>query len=173
MKNSVDSGPPWAGIDGSVRAASVPGPTRIRVDEAARARMVAAVVLVLLALPIVFSVGIRSWPFTSWELFSGVRSETGSTWRVFAVDADGEEAPIDLASAGDGMNGWFQLAKQFDHMPADEQAAVCTAWLKAAQEIREPVQSLNLYRFRTEFVVTDGEVRRDKTEPVLIAECLP
>jgi hypothetical protein len=98
------------------------------------------VALFLTALVVCAVASVNAWPFSSWRLFSTLRSDRQTSWQAAAVDARGFEQNYPIASIGRIMNG-------FGKRSAPRRDAICTGWLARATKRFGPTTAvLRLYR---------------------------
>lgn len=95
-------------------------------------RIVVAVLLVITAIAFVVPVKFTFWPITSWELFSRVRSGEQNSYRIFVVDAEGEESPMPWTQLGPGHRRWLRVAQTLPPSDAATRQRVCATWADAA-----------------------------------------
>jgi len=110
--------------------------------------------LVFLAALVVCALGgWNLWPFSSWELFSRLRTDRQTGWEALSVTDSGQVRAYPLATLPDGYRGFAATLARF---PADSVAsrdATCTDWLHDASRRLGPVWLVRIYR--VEWVLSD------------------
>jgi hypothetical protein len=90
---------------------------------------------------------VNAWPFSSWKLFSSLRTDRQTSWQAVAVDATGRGQDDPIASMSHGYRGFGRLASSFPKLSASRRDAVCAAWLTVAVKRFGPgVDYLRIYR---------------------------
>lgn len=139
-----------------VDAPAEPGPAPTGDDEVPRrARVLVAVVLVLLLVPGV--VGFDLWPLTGWRLFSLSRDADQTRWVLLAVDAEGDR---DVVSLEELPLGYRHAEWPMSELPGAGRARrdeVCQALLGAVVDARPGTTELVIARDHARLVEVDGE----------------
>ncbi len=92
----------------------------------------AFVVVFLSALVICTLASVNAWPFSSWRLFSSLRTDKQTSWQATAVDASGREQDYPIASIAHGYRGFGRIVSGFPKGSAARRDATCAAWLTGA-----------------------------------------
>ena len=116
----------------------------------------------LLVLVLCGSAAWNLWPFSSWELFSRLRTDRQSGWEAFAVDESGRARGYPTTMLPHGTRGFASFMNGFPGEPAAERNATCTAWLHDATEhTAKDTRRLRIYRLQ--WVLSDR--RGDRAAP--------
>lgn len=103
--------------------------------------------------------GVNAWPFSSWMLFSRLRSDRQVGWEAAAVDSAGRERTDPIAVAGHGYKGFGLIMDRFPTRAASERDAICQVWLRAATKQVDPdTRVLRIYRL--DWLLSNREGRR-------------
>ena len=110
------------------------------------AHMARAVVYGFLgALLLVALTGSEAWPLSSFRLFSDIRTEESTGWRLVAVTPAGVERPVDVRGDADSRRASRELHRLDDLPPANQRRRVIT-WLDLAHVDPRRYKSVRLYR---------------------------
>ncbi|MDQ6725869.1 MAG: hypothetical protein M3066_06865 [Actinomycetota bacterium] len=105
------------------------------------------VALFLAALVVCAVAPVNAWPFSSWKLFSSLRTDKQTSWQAVAVDATGREQDYPIASIAHGYRGFARIVSGFPKRSAAGRDAVCAAWLTGAtKRIGPGTDLLRIYR---------------------------
>lgn len=89
------------------------------------------------------------WPFTSFRLFSHLRTDEQTRWEAAVTDARGNLHAYPLSSAGNGLRGFAFAMSEFEAAPAERRAQMCATWIRASREIiGVEAASLRIYQRR-------------------------
>src|SRR5712672_427014 len=92
-----------------------------------------AFVVVFVATVVVSAVaGLNLWPFSSWELFSRLRTPQEQGWQAVAVGPAGHDRVDPIASLPHGYRGFPFIMDSFSTRPAAQRNAICHVWLDRA-----------------------------------------
>ena len=107
-------------------------------------------VVVFLATLIVCALGgFNLWPYSSWELFSRLRTDQETGWDVVAVDSAGDVRDDPTASLPYSHRGFVSTMATFPDRSPSAQDAICDAWLNdATQRFGESTRLLKIYGLR-------------------------
>ncbi|MGZ4280522.1 MAG: hypothetical protein ACXVEM_00370 [Gaiellaceae bacterium] len=90
---------------------------------------------------------VNLWPFSSWELFSHLRTDRETSWEAIAVTRSGRQRHDPLGSVPHGYRGFGFIMRGFSTRPATSRDAVCAAWLREAEAGVAPgTKLLRIYR---------------------------
>lgn len=76
--------------------------------------------------------GANAWPFSSWRLFSALRTANATSWQAVTVDAAGDERDFPLASVSHGYRGFGLVMGEFSKRTPAARDGICRAWVHAA-----------------------------------------
>lgn len=106
----------------------------------------AFVALFLAALVVCAVASVNAWPFSSWRLFSRLRSDRQTSWQATAVDASGREQDFPIASIDHGYRGFLRIMSGFANRSATKRDSICAAWLTGAtQQFGPGTESVRIY----------------------------
>jgi hypothetical protein len=88
------------------------------------------VVTFLAALAVCASVGMNTWPFSNWELFSRLRTDRQTRWEEVSVDAGGRTHDLFVAAPPAASSPAAFVAVDHSERWAPEYGAICSAWLR-------------------------------------------
>lgn len=89
------------------------------------------------------------WPFTSFRLFSHLRTDEQSRWEAAVTDAQGELHSYPLSSADNGLRGFAFAMSEFEAAPTERRVEMCATWIGASREIiGVEATSLRIYQRR-------------------------
>ena len=109
----------------------------------------AFVAVFLAALVICPLAGWNLWPFSSWELFSRLRTDRQTAWSAIAVDVAGRSSSYRIGSLPHGYEGFRMIAAGFVHRSALSRTAICDTWLREATVHLGPnVRLVRIYRLQ-------------------------
>jgi hypothetical protein len=116
-------------------------------------------VIALLTVLVVCAVGtFNLWPFSSWELFSRLRTDRQTGWSAVAVDRAGRDRAYPINSQPHGLRGFQFVIARFPERPAAERNAICAAWLAGARELFGPdTQLVRIYHLEWRLSDRRGE----------------
>ena len=77
---------------------------------------------------------VNAWPFSSWELFSRLRTDRQTGWEAVAVDSAGRERNYPIASLRYGYRSLRLIMADFSESSAARRDRLCAAWLRGATE---------------------------------------
>ena len=118
-----------------------PGPDAVE----AHARWFVALFLSLLIVSAVGSLNL--WPFSSWDLFSGLRTDRQTGWGAVAVDSAGVDRDYPISSLRRGTEGFGPLMTSFGRRSEADRTALCATWLNGADKLFGPgVQAVHIDR---------------------------
>jgi hypothetical protein len=104
------------------------------------------VALFLVALIFFPLAAVNAWPFSSWRLFSSLRTDRQTSWQALAVDSAGHERDYPIASVPHGYRGFGRIMTGFSKRPAAGRDAICGVWLQGATKRFGPsVDLLRIY----------------------------
>ena len=90
--------------------------------------------------------GFNLWPYSSWELFSRLRTDQETGWDVVAVDSAGDVRDDPTASLPYSHRGFVSTMATFPDRSPSAQDAICDAWLNdATQRFGESTRLLKIY----------------------------
>jgi hypothetical protein len=95
------------------------------------ARVFVAVFLTVLV--VCAAVPVNLWPFSSWELFSRLRSDKQMSWQALAVGAAGQVRSFPIDTLAHGYQGFEFVMRRFAAEPARDRNAICAAWVEGAE----------------------------------------
>jgi hypothetical protein len=78
--------------------------------------------------------GWNLWPFSSWELFSRLRTDHQIGWQMVAVDRAGRELVDPIVSLPHGSRGVASFMIGLPRRPTGERNAICRDWFRRARE---------------------------------------
>jgi len=105
------------------------------------------VALFLTALVVCPLASINAWPFSSWRLFSVVRTARQTSWQGEAVDSSGREREYAVAATSPGYRELGHVVGRFSKRSAARRDAVCGALLQGATKRFGPSTDLvRIYR---------------------------
>ena len=99
-------------------------------DAPRHARLFVAVFLGTIVVCAVASV--NAWPFSSWRLFSSLRTDRQLSWQAVAVDAGGAERAYAMGVMAHGYRGFRPVMVGFATRSASSRDAICRAWVGGA-----------------------------------------
>ena len=95
------------------------------------------------------------WPFTSFRLFSHLRTDEQTGWVIKAVRPSGSEEALPLT---DELRGFVHQVSDFSGASAKRQDELCRVWLGAAPGIlSQPVAEVRLYLRRWKLSEREGD----------------
>jgi len=97
------------------------------------------------------------WPFSNWELFSRLRTQT--RWEAVAVAWTGRERAYPIASPRHGYRGFAAVSGGFSKQSAAQPDASCAAWLRGATEVLGTKTRL-VRIYRMEWLLSDRRGHR-------------
>jgi hypothetical protein len=104
------------------------------------------VVLFLSALVVCAVGAVNAWPFSSWRLFSSLRTDRQSSWQAMAVDTSGRERDFPIAAMPHGYRGFRPIMNGFASRSSGSRNAVCGIWLRGATRRFGPsTEQLRIY----------------------------
>lgn len=92
------------------------------------------VVLLLLAMTASALLVWEPWPFTSFRLFSQVRTDEQRAWEATTIGASGRELAYPLSSSPNGGRNFGFAMADFVEATQGERDAICRAWVTEAPE---------------------------------------
>lgn len=106
---------------------------------------------------------VNAWPFTSWRLFSVVRTESEVHYEIFVVAAGAAEFTlVDLRRAGTEFRDVEHIIRDTVDASDDDQRSVCLALADVAEQFSGPVVAARVDRVVVHLdstpEVTDREV---------------
>jgi hypothetical protein len=111
------------------------------------ARLLVAAVLVMVAASALFSLNL--WPFSSWNLFSGIRTDGQTSWEAVAVDASGVDHDYAIGALGHGARTIGPVLAAFERSSATDRAAICDGWLRGTEtSLGARARAVRIYRVR-------------------------
>lgn len=125
-----------------------------------RARQVTYGMVAVIAVTAV--AGLELWPLTAFRLFSGVRTGTGTSYELLAVDADGTRTRVPAR---------LQLLAKLPQAAPDDAAAQVGAWLDDAGIDPAGVDVVVLERARWQ--LDPQTLVRGSTTPEVVLEVEP
>lgn len=106
-------------------------------------------VLFLTALVVCALAGFNAWPFSSWELFSRLRTDQQAGWQAVAIDRAGRGRDYRIASLPHGYQGFPFIMDDFSARSAADRDAICAVWLRGATEqFGSGTRLLRIYRLQ-------------------------
>jgi len=107
------------------------------------------VALLLVALVVFPFTGLNAWPFSNWELFSRLRTDSQAGWEAVAVGRRRRRSDFELASLPHGYRGFPFIMNGFFARSVADRDAICATWLRAAIErFGAGTRRLRIYRLR-------------------------
>ena len=104
------------------------------------------VALFIAALGVCALAPLNLWPFSNWELFSGLRTDSQTGWEAVAVDGPGSETEYPIASLPHGYRGFGNIMAHFSERAAADRDDICAVWLRRATDQFGPgTQLLRIY----------------------------
>jgi hypothetical protein len=100
---------------------------------------VALFLVMLVACPLA---AVNAWPFSSWRLFSVLRTANQSGWEAVAVDTAGRERDYPLGSVQHGYRGFGRVMSGFSKRSAAGRDEICSAWVQGARKRFGPSTAL-------------------------------
>lgn len=105
------------------------------------------VALFLGAIVVCAVASLNAWPFSSWRLFSSLRTDRQLTWQAMAVDASGTERAYPVGLMAHGYRGFRPEMVGFARRSASGRDAICGAWLRGATKRFGPTTTtVRIYR---------------------------
>src|SRR5436309_11767923 len=105
------------------------------------------VALFLGALIVCAVASVNAWPFSSWRLFSSLRTDRQISWQAIAVDGSGVERAYPIGAMSHGYGGFRPAMKTFARRSGSDRDALCAAWLRGATQRYGPTTALlRIYR---------------------------
>jgi hypothetical protein len=102
-------------------------------DSADAPRYARPFVAVFLGTMVVCAVAsVNAWPFSSWRLFSSLRTDRQLSWQAVAVDARGDERAYPIGPMAHGYRGFRPVMVGFARRTPSSRDAICRAWLRGA-----------------------------------------
>ena len=89
------------------------------------------------------------FPFSGFRLFSAVRPADHHSWQLRAVEADGDETPIDLADLPRGVRHTSARLGDFRHLTPAERDEVCDGWARSVRAGGAEVVTVRVYQVVT------------------------
>lgn len=90
---------------------------------------------------------VNAWPFSSWRLFSSLRTDRQLSWQAVAVDARGAERAYAIGATTRGYRGFRPVMVGFARRSASGRDAICRAWLRGATKRFGPgTAAVRIYR---------------------------
>lgn len=133
-----------AGLDGAPPKGTSPVDAQ---KSPLRARIVLSGIVVLMVASAAFVW--EPWPFTSFRLFSHLRTDEQTRWEAAVIDAEGEFRAYPLSSADNGLRGFAFAMSEFETASTERQGQMCTTWIEASREIiGVDATSLRVYQRR-------------------------
>lgn len=106
----------------------------------------AFVALFLTALVACAVASVNAWPFSTWRLFSRLRTDRQTSWQATAVDTSGRERDYPIASLNHGYRGFGRIVNGFAKRSAVRRDSICATWLtKATKRFGRSTQFVRLY----------------------------
>lgn len=91
--------------------------------------------------------GANAWPFSSWRLFSALRTPNATSWQAVAVDTSGQERDYPLASVPHGYRGFGLVMGGFSKRSPAARDSICRAWVHGATKRFGPgTTEVRIYR---------------------------
>jgi hypothetical protein len=105
------------------------------------------VALFLTTLVVCAVASVNAWPFSSWRLFSSLRTDKQTSWQAVAVDTSGREQDFPIAMVTHGYRAFGRTMSGLPKRSPAERDATCAAWLTGATKRLGPgTERLRLYR---------------------------
>ncbi len=112
-------------------------------DSATAPRFARPFVVLFLTVLVVCAVdSVNAWPFSTWKLFSSLRTDKQTSWQAMAVDATGREQDYPIASIAHGYRGFGRIVTGFPKRSTAGRDAICAAWLTGATKRLGPSTDL-------------------------------
>jgi hypothetical protein len=86
------------------------------------------------------------WPFSSWRLFSHLRTGRQVSWQAAAVDLEGRESVIDFGALPRSFHGNVGVLSGFSKLTPRERDDVCRSWARAVRRRGRDVTEIRIYR---------------------------
>jgi hypothetical protein len=102
---------------------------------------------------------VNAWPFSSWRLFSTLRTAHQVSWQAVAVDSGGREQEYSVAALPHGYRGFGRIMDGFSTRSVGSRNAICGAWLQGAVEQLGPGAKL-VKIYRLDWVVIPRQAGR-------------
>jgi hypothetical protein len=116
---------------------------------------VALFLTVLVACPLGL---LNLWPFSSWRLFSSIRTDRETSWEAVAVEPSGRERDVPVASFPHGYRGFRFVLAGFSKRAPAARNAICAAWLtEANDELITRTRLVRIYRLQWRLSDRRGE----------------
>jgi hypothetical protein len=93
---------------------------------------------------------IEMWPLTGWHLFSELRHPVRKDWKVFVVDAKGQEQPLPFAKLKPVDRHVPLVMRTFPSATESAQLKVCATWAEGGRKAGIDVAEVRIYRFFTD-----------------------
>jgi hypothetical protein len=120
------------------------------------------VLLFLATLVVCAAAGLNLWPFSSWELFSRLRTDQAAGWDALAVDSAGRTRDDPIPSLPYGHRGFGATMAMFHGDSPSARDAICDTWLnEATRRLGSSTRELKIYRLHW-LVSERGGPRRRK-----------
>jgi len=120
-------------------------------------RLSRAFVLILLTCMIASALFVwEPWPFTSFRLFSHVRTDEQTAWGATIVEADGTTMPYPIDSLDEGLRNFSFRVAEFIGADQQRRDELCRVWVSAAPDVVDgPVTAVRLYQ--RQWLVSDRD----------------
>jgi hypothetical protein len=89
---------------------------------------------------------VEAWPLTGWRLFSHLRHAQLGGWRVYTVDAAGQEKRVDFAVFPRPDRHLTLIMRDYPRQSKAGQEAVCQAWAGHLRARGQAVSGVRIYR---------------------------
>ena len=113
--------------------------------------------------------GKEAWPFSSFKLFSSVRTDEVWSRRMVAVSPDGVEHPVDLYASPVGARSAIHELPHLTELPMAERRAQVRTFLELAHMHPRAYRTVRVYRVRLT-VATDDDASARLLARHLVAE---
>jgi hypothetical protein len=114
--------------------------------------------------------GVEWWPFTSWKLYSQVRTDSRVVWEATTVAADGRETVVEPNDLPLGYRHVELLLARFPGYSSEKREDICDAIADGVRDEGEEVVAVRVYRVDERLRETGGDVTLER-EPELRYEC--
>ena len=102
--------------------------------------------------------GWNLWPFSSWELFSRLRTDRETGWEAVAVDSAGRTHEHPISAVPHGYRGFATVMADFSQRSTGSRDAICATWLRRATDQFGADAQLRVYRL--DWLLSDRRGRR-------------
>jgi hypothetical protein len=113
--------------------------------------------------------GFNLWPFSSWELFSRLRTDQQTGWDVVGIDSSGRTRDDPIAALPYGHRGFAATMAAFSDRSPSTRDAICDAWLSSAtEELGSSTRFVEVFHLRWE--LSDRQAPRKRELALVCSE---